>query len=265
MSRNDRGGRRTGAPEVRRRDNNNLRGSPGSNLPQRVLVVAIGLMGILWGVSEFSMFRREATINSISKRIIEGDAFKPEILLNQAELAEQIEKAGTCHPLMLRGTALARLRIAEMSGNPGLAPEPIRTNLATSAIRNSLACAPADPFLWLVLFGLEAPAPLSYLRASYRLGPNEGWIALKRNPLAFAKFEYLPADLRDTAVREFLGILEMDEYDEAMKILTGSAWRNKDFILAQLYRVPPRPRQNLANRLAADGYDVKIPGTNIDN
>jgi hypothetical protein len=57
----------------------------------------------------------------------------------------------------------------------------------------------------------------------------------------------------------------MDEYDDAMKILTWPAWDNKDSILSQLDRVSPRPRQNLAKRLAADGYDVKIPGTNIGN
>jgi hypothetical protein len=73
--------------------------------------------------------------------------------------------------------------------------------LAVDAIRQSLACSPADPFFWLALYALEPSAPLNYLTASYRLGPNEGWIALKRNLVAFANFDELPDDLRRIVVQ----------------------------------------------------------------
>ena len=48
---------------------------------------------------------------------------------------------------------------------------------------------------------------VNYLRLSYRLGPNESWIALWRNKLAFALFERLPADLSKQAIDEFVGLL----------------------------------------------------------
>ncbi len=233
-------------------------------LSRRVLVIAIGLVGIVWGISEFSMFRRETTISNIAKRVIAGEPFKPEILLNQASLPEQVEKPATCRPLTLRSAAVVRLRIAEISDNPSLAPALVRTNSAVDAIRNSLSCSPADPFLWLVLFALEPSAQLSYLSASYRLGPNEGWIALKRNPVAFAEFDELPEDLRGTVVQEFLSILEMDLYEEAMKIFVGPAWDKRELILSRMDRISLRHRQNLAVRLDAGGYDVIIPGTTLN-
>ena len=64
------------------------------------------------------MFRREATISNIAKRIIAGDPFKPEILLNQASLPEQVENQATCRAVTVRSAAVIRLRLAEMSDNP---------------------------------------------------------------------------------------------------------------------------------------------------
>jgi hypothetical protein len=232
-------------------------------LSRRVLVIALGLVGILWGTSEFSKFRRETTISNIARRVIDGDPFKPEILLNQASLSELVESPATCRPLALRSAAVVRVRIAEISNNPDLAPALLRKNSAVDAIRNSLGCSPADPFLWLVLFALEPSAHLNHLRASYRLGPSEGWIALKRNPVTFAAFDELPVDLRDTVVQEFLRILEMDLYDEATKIFVGPAWDKKELILSRMKHISLRHRQNLARLLEGGGYEIIIPGTTL--
>ena len=84
--------------------------------------------------------------------------------------------------------------------------------MAVDAIRKFTCLLAADPFFWLALYALEPSAPLNYLTASYRLGPNEGWIALKRNPVAFANFDELPEDLRRIVVQEFVRIVEMDDY-----------------------------------------------------
>src|SRR5436305_10690694 len=161
----------------------------------RACAIALGLIGMGWGISDLSNLRREAISSNIATRILAGDPFKSKILLNQASLVEQAEQAEGCRPLEERSAAIIRLRIAELSNDRGLAAGPVRTKAAVEAIRNSLACSPADPFLWLVLYALEPSAPVGYLSASYRLGPNEGWIAVKRNPVAFDAFAQLPADL----------------------------------------------------------------------
>ena len=82
---------------------------------------------------------------------------------------------------------------------------------ARAAIRASLACSPADPLLWIAVYWIDKfrdgfrVEQLDELRMSYRLGPNEGWIAIKRNPVVF---DELPTDLADYAIREFVRILE---------------------------------------------------------
>src|SRR4051794_28837692 len=205
-------------------------------LTLRTSAMLVGLIGLVWGVSEFSALRDESTIKKIADRILVGQVYKYDILLKQASRVAATENSKPCHPLTVRSAAVIRLRLAEISDNAALGPAPIRTNLAVEAIRESLACSPADPFFWLALYALEPSASLNYLTTSYRLGPNEGWIALKRNPVAFASFDDLPDDLRRMVVQEFLRIVEMDAYYDAMKIFVGPAWDNRELILSQIDR-----------------------------
>jgi len=229
-------------------------------LTLRTSAMLVGLIGIAWGVSEFSALREESTIKKIADRILVGQVYKYDILLKQASLVATTQNPKPCRPLTVRSAAVIRLRLAEISDNAALG----RANLAVDAIRESLACSPADPFFWLALYALEPSAPLNYLTASYRLGPNEGWIALKRNPVAFANFDELPEDLRRIVVQEFVRIVEMDAVEDAMKIFVGPAWDNRELILSQMGQVPLPQRQRFQAALTSAGYDVLVPGTRFD-
>jgi hypothetical protein len=230
-----------------------------TKLAPRVFSALVGLIGVFWGASEFSGLRQESTIKKISDRVLVGQVYKYEILQKQASVVESTQGMEPCRPLTVRSAAVIRLRIAEISDNPALEPAPVRSDLAADAIRNSLACSPVDPFFWLALYALEPSAPLNYLAASYRLGPNEGWIALKRNPVAFANFDELPEDLRRIAVHEFLRIVEMDAYLDAIKIFVGPAWEKRELILSQMDQLPLQQRQKFKEALASAGYDLRVP------
>jgi hypothetical protein len=233
-------------------------------LSLRASAIALSLIGIVWGVSEIPAVLQEFAIKKIAGRILVGEAYKPEILLKQASLLESTQKPELCRPSTLRSWAVIRLRLAEISDNSALGPAPVRTNLALDAVRRSLACSPAAPFFWLALYALEPSAPLDYLTASYRLGPNEGWIALKRNPVAFANFDELSDDLRRMVVQEFVRIVEMDDINDAVKIFVGPAWDQRELILSQMDQVPLRQREQLQAALTGAGYDVLVPGTRFD-
>jgi hypothetical protein len=233
-------------------------------LSLRASAMLVALMGIAWGSSQFSTLRQETTIKKIADRILRGDRYKYEILLKQASLVAPTQRPELCRPLTVRSAAVIRLRLAEISDGASLEPGPVRTNLAVDAIQNSLTCSPADPFFWLALYALEPSAPLNYLTMSYRLGPNEGWIALKRNPVAFANFDELPEDLRRVVVQEFLRILEMDAYTDALKIFVGAAWDKRELILSRMEQLPLRQRQQFQAVLTNAGYHVLVPGATFD-
>src|SRR4051794_35518649 len=112
----------------------------------RACAIVVGLIGMGWGIADLSKVRQEALSSNIARRILAGDPFKSKILLNQVSQAQQAE---ACRPLEARSAAIIRLRLAELSKDPNLAAGPVRTKVAVEAIRNSLACSPADPFLWM--------------------------------------------------------------------------------------------------------------------
>jgi hypothetical protein len=134
------------------------------------------------------------------------------------------------------------------------------------SVRGSLSCAPADPFLWFILYWLENARSgfdhkhLEYLRLSYMLGPNEGWIGAKRNRFALAVFEHLPPDLADMAIGEFAHLLESGFHSEVVAIFTGPGWRIRDRLLSGLKNVPKIHREGFAQALYWQGYDVDVPG-----
>ena len=106
----------------------------------------------------------------------------------------------------------------------------------------------------------EGPKPeqLTFLRLSYRLGPNEGWIAVRRNRLLLAMFPGLPSDLADAAVSEFGRMVDSWLYWETIAIFTGPGWPIRDRLLASLRDVGERQREAFAIQLYAEGYDVTV-------
>ena len=72
----------------------------------------VGLIGIAWGVSEFSALRQESTIKKIADRILVGDVYKYEILLKQSSLVEPTQRPELCRPVTVRSAAVIRLRLS---------------------------------------------------------------------------------------------------------------------------------------------------------
>lgn len=233
----------------------------------RCFVVILGCIAVWWGLFVFPIFWDESSIERIANQIIAGDLFKVSILARQFPTMASIERSAYCRPSAVRSAAIIQLRMLE-----GAAPANNlkhvdgRLKSLSQTIRSSLSCAPSDPFLWLVLYWLEGTQEgfrsedLKYLRMSYRLGPNEGWIAGKRNRVTFAVSEKLPVDLAEYAINEFVGLVEMGFYEQAAEIFTGPAWRVREQLLPRLQNIEERHRQAFANILYTKGYDVVVPG-----
>jgi hypothetical protein len=233
----------------------------------RSFVIILGCIAVWWGIVEFPVFWRESSAESIADRIIAGDPFKVEVLGRQLPIIDGIERSAYCRPAALRSAAIIQLRMVEAAASAN-DREYVDEHLKSlrNVIRGSLSCSPADPFLWLVLYWVESTENgsssdyLKYLRMSYRLGPNEGWIGLKRNHVTFAVSEKLPVDLAEYAINEFVGLVEMGFYEQAAEIFTGPAWRVREQLLPHLQDIDERHRRAIADILHTKGYDVAIPG-----
>jgi hypothetical protein len=234
----------------------------------RVAAAALGYASIAWGASVLPAFWQHVPIEAIGNRIIGGEPFKTELLIRMIPALETAEQADNCRPTVLHASAIVRLRILEDAIDSGQRQR-IDSDMASlrDQVRRAMACSPADPFLWLVLFWVEnsqngyRPDHLKYLRMSYRLGPNEGWISLKRNRIAFAVFEQLPEDMAGLVITEFVSLINSAMYREAVAIFVGPAWRSRGVILPRLNNVAEANREFFAKLLYSQGYDVTVPGT----
>ena len=241
----------------------------------RIFVAAVGCMAVMWGLVTLPIFWRQSTLERTAQWIIKGAAYKPEALAGVVPVIEAMEKTTFCAPTALRSAAIIRLRIAELGQSESAEEKSDTLNAAANSVRQSLSCSPADSFLWLALYWLDTaqygyrPQDLKYLRLSYQLGPNEGWIALKRNGVTFAMLQSSPnwceqrvcilSKFSEIAINEFVGLVSSGFYDEAVDVFTGPAWPEREVILPRLAGISEPDRRRFADILHRRGYDVDVP------
>ncbi len=232
----------------------------------RGVLISIGVFSVWWGMSTFPVFWRDARLDHTAENILSGGKFKREILQTLLTEAESAQSAWA-RPEALRSAAILRLNLTEQANRTENAkpPGPIVDQLGAS-VRRSLAAAPADPLLWLALFWSKrlkddrSKEDFGFLRMSYRVGPHEGWVAVRRNYIALANFPELPQDLADAAVTEFKDLVVSEYYGPAVKILVGPGWPIHEMLLRRLEDAPDEARRRLASAANARGYDLAVPG-----
>ena len=188
----------------------------------RTVTCALGAVAAIWALYVFPIDWQQAGIARVAAHIIDGEAFKEGALSTLAPAHDVVRNEKWDRPSALRNIAIIRLRTLEEAISKG-DQKSIDGLMQTlhAAISESLANSPADPFLWSVLFWLEnagygfSKAHLKYLRMSYATGPNEGWVAIKRNRLALAIFPELTPQLKEDAIAEFSRLVDSAYFSQA--------------------------------------------------
>jgi hypothetical protein len=240
-----------------------------ARLLARALLCIMGIGAIAWGSFVFPIFWQQIRLDRLAAEYVQGHALPMRSLLDESRRAAAAERTAVCNPVTLHDIVILRLAIVEE------AMQQANAHLISSgyspiddAIRKALACAPTDSAAWLILFWQDVikrrgaqTDTMNYLRLSYGLGPNEGWIALWRNRLAIAMFEQLPDDLKDDALREFVGLLDTERlYAETILIFGQATPSVRARIVQRLEHVPGVPRQIFATVLYDKGLAQGIPG-----
>ena len=257
----------------------------------RVFVVALGSVAVIWGLVTLPIFWQQSGLERIAQSITRGETYPRDALAGVLPLVETTEKATLCDPASLRGAAIIRFRLAEIGRTENAKETSGTIQAATDSVVKALSCSPSDAFLWLALYWLKSaqhgfsPEDLKYLRLSYQLGPNEGWIAAKRNGVTFAMLQQLPSEARaqlaapsspfrcdggpcrpsdfsEIAINEFAGLVRSGMYEEAAEVFAGPAWPERELILPHLASLPEADRRRFSDALARLGHDdVNVPGT----
>lgn len=229
--------------------------------------VVFGGLACSWGALVLPEAWNSAPIERMGAQIIDGAPYNTETLRRVVPRVEDIERSSSSRPSALHAAMLVRLRLLEDAIASG---ERRAINVRAADTRHSidrlLQAAPTDAFAWLILFWVENlakgfdPAHLKFLELSYRLGANEGWIAIHRSRLALGMLDILPPDLAAHAVAEFVSLVDSGFYKDAAAILMGPGWEVRDKILPKLDGASAINRQLLDRYMMRQGVAVNVPG-----
>jgi len=239
----------------------------------RVFVLCLGLGAVGWGAYLLPWFWRQAPLNRLASELLRGYVFSGQVLSDKARELETAESSSFCSPAELHDAEILNVAIL----NQAIATKDIKRVAAAylpayESTRKALLCAPSGSFSWLTLFWLDAtqvgvqPNNANYLRLSYSLGPNEGWICLRRNRIVIAAFKQLPADLQNDAIDEFVKLVDTGwAYLDTADIFASAAPEVQTRMIAALKFAKPYPRDVFARTLRDRGIEVKIPGVEAPN
>lgn len=230
-------------------------------------MISVAMLATGWAIFVAPIFWSEAFVSKVAGRILGGEIYKPEVMKGILDKADLLGNAAV-HPAILSKIAIIRLRSAEEAIASG---DQQRINNSLAILEDTIVAAlssqPTDAFQWLILFWLNDLRGnakfdhVRYLRMSYALGPNEGWIAAKRNKIALAHYANLPRDLADYAVVEFVSMVRSQLYEEAKDVIAGPGWPNRHLLLLQLKDLNENTRRIFSRVLYDKGLDdVPVPG-----
>jgi hypothetical protein len=232
----------------------------------RFVVLGTAACAIVWSVAAGLAYPNNSSkLNTIATRIMAGDAFASSTPL--ASELEQAELREPCNALEARSATIIRLRMYEDAvSQSDVRAANERMKALQFSVKRSLDCVPTDAFLWFIRYwllitqGNAASDQLDNLAMSYRLGPNEGWIALRRNVFALAVYDLLPAHVQKDVRSEFASLVDSGFLKQAAHNLQGPGWPLRDVLLPELARTRLAVRQYLYRMLRAENIDVEIPG-----
>ncbi|WP_339028231.1 hypothetical protein WI604_25725 [Bradyrhizobium symbiodeficiens] len=233
----------------------------------RASLMLCGGGAVAWSIFTFPTFTRERALDVTVQRVLTGERYSPaQLSALRDELSESQE--WSLRPSVRSKLAIIRLRLVEDDMATGrYKSDAVVSGGFASSIDATLSDSPTSAFLWLTKFWLAfqqsgSVAPnFDLLRMSYFMGPNEVWIALRRNPLALSLFARMPDDLADRSIVEFAGLVRSGLYSDAASILTGPGMPIGQRLLDGLARVDEVDRYRFAKLLEAkDVQGFTIPG-----
>lgn len=236
----------------------------------RLCLLGIGVLSLCWSVQFAPAFWKFAPLEGLASQIIRGENLSDALIEEHIPVMDALERSNACWPNAMHNAAIIRGRLVQIAIDNS---DPKQSAAAQAALENmtrkSLACAPPDSFLWFAFFWVEnlrhgfRDESIRFLEKSYELGPNEGWIALKRNSYALLFYSFLSPKLQQAVVEEFAGLVNSAFVDQAASNLAGPGWPIHDRLIASLTGVRKSYKIWLATKLRRAGIEVNVPGVDL--
>jgi hypothetical protein len=189
-------------------------------LALRILTIFIGCSGLFWATANLARSKASDNFWDIESHILGFETFTQASTLATLK-STTVQALSACDSHAQRALMLMEIPLADAALRSGAVQEfDQRTRAIEARARQSLACAPRDSFMWLLLFGMETEHGIlnehsfDLLAMSYDTAPNEAWIALRRIVVALPVIRNAPEPIQQKVLDEFqklivTGFLEM--------------------------------------------------------
>jgi hypothetical protein len=228
----------------------------------RVMTLVVGISAIVWAVHVFPLFRAEALLGDLAWSAITGEDFGDAQLGTIRGAVEEATTAGL-DSSNNASIAMIRLFLVDRGLKAGKGSQADLTQLET-AVGAALAEAPANSFIWLIADWLRhrkgGADDVAMLRMSYQTGPNEGWVAVKRNPVAVSRLSSLPGGLVDMTLAEFAKMVGAGLFQEGAGVLADADPAVRERLLATLVDIDEDNRRQFARVLVSKDIQANVPG-----
>jgi hypothetical protein len=240
---------------LRKPDWSYSRHRPIGSYVRRGLTLAIGCLGLAWGI--FTLPRSEAADEfwDIESRLLHFESFDRGALTQTLE-SGSAQSFSACDSHSQRALLLMEMPLAEAALRSGAADEfDRRIQSLEIRARRILACAPRQSFVWLLAFNLEIlhgrlnPEAFNLLEMSYETSPNEAWISIRRNMVATPLVLTMPEPLRKKVLFEFQQLIRYGFVEEAARSYLAASESIQSLLQTQIAQLDLRPQKAFSDTL----------------
>jgi hypothetical protein len=223
---------------------------PGSRfhlepLARRSLVVAVGCLGLAWGMLVLPQSRTTDELREVESHLLRSETFDRTTFTQMLDGAAS-QDLSPCDTHAQRAMLLAEMPLAEAALRSGATNDFDRHMLALeSRSRQALGCAPRDSFTWLLAFDLDVlhgqlnQQAFNRLAMSYETSPNEAWIAIRRLVVALPLVLVAPEPLRNKMLAEFQRLVRTGMPNDAARTYWAAPAAGRPLLLAQVSQLSP--------------------------
>jgi hypothetical protein len=222
---------------------------------QLALTVAIGCLGLVWGIFVLPQSEVADDFRDFEGRILHFQTFSP---ATEARTLESwtSQNLNACDTHSQRAMLLMEMPLAEAALRSGAATEfDQHVRSLETRSRRILSCTPRESFVWLLAFDLQVlhgqlnEQSFNLLAMSYETSPNEAWISIRRIIVAMPLLLMAPEPVRKEILFEFQQLIRNGFMDDAARSYSAAPAPVRLLLQNQIEQVAPFRQKAFLNTL----------------
>ena len=229
--------------------------TPLGLIVQRTLILAVGCLGLIWGILILPQSDAADGYRDIEGRLLRSATFNRPFLTQTMD-SQASQDLSPCDTHSQRALLLMEMPLAEAALRSGAAGEfERRIESLEARSRQVLGCAPRESFVWLLAFDLEVlhgrlnEQSFDLLAMSYETSPNEAWISIRRIIVAMPLVLVAPEPVRQKILFEFQQLIRNGFVDDAARCYFTASSSVRSLLQAQIEQLDLPRQKNFSDAL----------------